>query len=145
MTNLQTYKIHHNRSKYPIVSLQEYFRMLQFKSGHPVLSKERKKEKFPLIVQQKCKPNRSANLIARLFDRKSLILYCRILTIPYKVIQSDHQICLGLYFGSTTRGPLGARYTYFRFTSAVSDRNFRQTLNNAKRILYIRQCARGRK
>ena len=29
-------KNHHYRSKYPIVSLQECFRILQFKSGHPV-------------------------------------------------------------------------------------------------------------
>ena len=31
-------KNHHYRSKYPIVSLQECFRILQFKSGHPVLN-----------------------------------------------------------------------------------------------------------
>ena len=29
-------KNHHNRTKYSIVSLQECFRILQFKSGHPV-------------------------------------------------------------------------------------------------------------
>ena len=31
-------KNHHNRTKYSIVSLQECFRILQFKSGHPVSS-----------------------------------------------------------------------------------------------------------
>ena len=36
MGNLWPYKNHHYRSKYPIVSLQECFRILQFKSGHPV-------------------------------------------------------------------------------------------------------------
>ena len=30
-------KNHHNRTKYSIVSLQECFRILQFKSGHPVI------------------------------------------------------------------------------------------------------------